>query len=142
MSLRSVYMYAKPQQQPASTSQGIFERAVQDPFGWSGEGSPPPYGGLNYYNKSDSFNGFDRWCMGGNKDSSSSVSSMKDSSGESKSSPSPARSNSIPTHLFGVERYVSSGLDELSSRDSEPLKKDRKKSFIEMSLARSFSRDE
>ncbi|GAV55518.1 hypothetical protein ZYGR_0AV01500 [Zygosaccharomyces rouxii] len=142
MSLRSIYMYASTQRQRSSTSQGIFERAVQDPFGWSGEDSPPSYGGLNYYSKSDSFNGFDNWCMGGNKGSSSSISSLKDSNGVPKSSPSPPRSNSIPTHLFGVERYVSSGLDELSARDCEPLGKERKKSFIEMSLARSFSRDE
>ncbi|GAV50727.1 hypothetical protein ZYGR_0Z01500 [Zygosaccharomyces rouxii] len=142
MSLRPILMYASTKRPTSCRSQDIFEKAVQDPFGWSSEDSPPSFSGFNGFSKSDSFNGFDRWCMGGNNGSDSSTSSTKDGNGVPKSSQSPPRSNSIPTHLFGLERYVSSGLDELSARDCAPLGKQRKKSFIEMSLASSFSRDE
>lgn len=133
MSLRPLYMCARTQRQPSRSSQGIFERAVQDPFGWSGEDALPVGGGMDRFNKSESFNGFDsRWGE-----------SLKTSNGLPKSPPStPPRSNSIPSHLYGLERYVSSGLDELSATECEPMGRERKKSFIEMSLARSFSREE
>lgn len=135
MSLRPLCMYARSQRQPNRPSQGIFERAVQDPFRWSGE-EPLPIGGggrIDYFNKSESFNGFDNsWAK----------SFEMDNRLPKSSPPTPPGSSSIPSHLYGLERYVSSGLDELSATECEPIGRERKKSFIEMSLARSFSRDE
>ncbi|AQZ13112.1 MBR1 (YKL093W) and ISF1 (YMR081C) [Zygosaccharomyces parabailii] len=178
MSLRPLYMYARsrnprtrssvPPAVPASvstasslstaaschrndTSQGIFERAVQDSFGilcpdcstlgctpTSAPSRVPLARRASLPQARCETEQAAPVLQSGTRASTPHINSL------SRSASPRGSTSSIPSHLYGLERYVSRGLDKLSSsaveKDPSPGLQGRRKSFIEMSLSRSFSR--